>query len=245
MFLLRKADQTMQDFTHVSNFPDYMKKVARFITNQGKRGNKVLDLPAGNGLFADRLKTQGFDVTCGDINSERSEYVHTNMEALLPFEDCTFDFVTCMEGVEHVINPSQLISELARITKHDGHVVITMPNVQNIYSRLKFLFTGVFYQFEPEFLRHPNGRLIDRGHISSLTYTQLNYIFVEAGLTPVLIDGDKFKKKILMPLYLVLGFINLFIYQLKKRTNPELMPYHLMMSSKFLLSRSLIAVWKK
>lgn len=70
-------------------------------------------------------------------------------------------------------------------------------------------------------------------------------MFVESGLTPVLIDGDKFKKKILMPLYLVLGFINLFIYQLKKRTNPELMPYHLMMSSKFLLSRSLIAVWKK
>lgn len=235
----------MQDFTHVSNFPDYMKKVAEFILNKGREGQKILDVPAGNGLFADYLNNHGFDVTCGDINSERPHYVQTNMEAHLPFESSVFDFVTCMEGVEHVINPSQLISELSRITKDGGCVIITMPNVQNIYSRLKFLFTGVFYQFEPEFLRHPNGRLIDRGHISSLTYTQLNYLFEEAGLTPVLIDGDKYKKKILMPIYLMVGLINFFIFKLKQKSNPTLMPYHLMLNSRFLLSRSLIAVWKK
>lgn len=235
----------MQDFTHVSNFPGYMEKVARFVLEVGHPGERVLDMPAGNGLFSDYLRERGFEVTCGDINAERADYVHTNMEIPLPFDGSSFNVVTCMEGVEHVINPAFLISELSRITRPGGHVIVSMPNVQNIYSRLKFLFTGVFYQFEPDFLRHPNGRLIDRGHISSLTYTQLNYFFEESGMRPVMIDGDKFKRKIFLPIYFGIGLINILIFRLKRQKNPALMPYHLMMNSRFLLSRSLIAAWKK
>jgi SAM-dependent methyltransferase len=234
-----------KEFTHYAGYPDYMEMVERIVTRMGKPTDRLLDMPAGNGMFADKLRGHGFVVTCGDINRERTDYVYTNMEQPLPFSDGAFDFVTCMEGIEHVINPASLVSELARIVKPGGHVIITMPNVQNYYSRLKFLFTGFFYQFDSDFLRHPRGKLIDRGHVSSLSYQQLNYIFSEFHLEPVLIDGDRFKKKLLMPVYLLIAAFNLAWYAKKARQPGDPTPYRMLINSKFLFSRSLIAVWKK
>ena len=234
-----------REFTHDSSFTDYMRVVEKILTRLGKPSDSLLDMPAGNGLFADKMRSEGFTVTCGDINREREDYIHVNMEGLLPFETESFDFVTCMEGVEHVINPSQLIAELSRVVKKGGHVVITMPNVQNLYSRLSFFFTGTFYQFDPDFTRHPKGRLIDRGHISPLSYLQMNYIFVEHGLKPVIIDGNKWKKKALLPIYLPIALVNLLFYKIKSRNSVVETPYRLMSNFDYLFSRSLIAVWQK
>lgn len=234
-----------KDFTHDCGFPDYMSVVEKIMTRLGRKSQSLLDMPAGNGMFADQLRTHGFVVTCADINQERPDYVYVNMESPLPFADESFDFVTCMEGIEHVINPTLLVSELSRIVKKGGHVIISMPNVQNYYSRLQFLFTGSFYQFEPEFSRHPEGRTIDRGHISSLSFLQLNYLFEEFRMRPVLIDGNKFKKKIWMPVYLAIAAFNLAWYFIKSRQAVPAAPYSLMMNWKFLLSRTLVACWKK
>ena len=235
----------MQDFTHVSNYPRYMKIVEQFVIANGKPGQAHLDMPAGNGLLADNLIKAGFNSVCGDFNSERSNYIFVNMEGDLPFQDNSFDFITCMEGIEHVINPNHLVQELSRTVKSGGYVVITMPNVQNFYSRLSFLFTGFFYQFNPDFTRHPQGKPLDRGHISPLTYSQLNYLFVENNLQPVHIDGDKFKKKILMPIYLLLAAFNSLFYLSRINSGKTEMPYALMNNSKFFFSRSLVAIWKR
>lgn len=235
----------MQEFTHVSNYPQYMKIVEKFVIDNGKIGQSHLDIPAGNGFLVDNLTKAGFKSVCADFNSERPDYIYVNMEEDLPFENDSFDFITCMEGIEHVINPNHLVEELSRVVKSGGYVVITMPNVQNFYSRLSFLFTGFFYQFNPEFTRHPNGKPVDRGHISSLTFAQLNYLFVESNLQPICIDGDKFKKKLLMPIYLVIALINSIFYRSKINAGRTEMPYALMNNSKFFFSRSLVAIWKK
>jgi SAM-dependent methyltransferase len=234
-----------RDFSHDSSYTDYMRVVEGLVSRLGQASNSLLDMPAGNGLFADKMRGKGFLVTCADINQERPDYVYVNMEERLPFSDESFDFITCMEGIEHVINPTALIAEMSRVVKKGGHIVITMPNVQNLYSRLSFLFTGSFYQFDPDLTRHPAGRLIDRGHISPLSYLQMNYIFIDHGLRPVIIDGNKWKKKILMPIYLPIAFINLLFNRLKSGQGHGDTPYPLMSTPAYLLSRSLIAVWQK
>ena len=234
-----------RDFTHDKSFTDYMKVVEELVSKLGKKLDSLLDMPAGNGLFADKMRSKGFAVTCADINRERPEYVYVDMEKELPFQNESFDFITCMEGIEHVINPSGLISELSRVVKKGGYVIITMPNVQCLYSRLEFLFTGQFYQFDPDFTRHPEGRLVDRGHVSPVSYLQMNYIFMDFGLRPVLIKGNKWKKKILLPIYLPLILINMLFSKLKGSRGEQNAPYQLMTSADYLLSRSLIAVWQK
>lgn len=239
---------SLKDFTHVSNFPGYMKIVNSIVLKTGRPNLSILDVPAGNGLLADSFRYHGHQVTCADINSERKEFDYVNMEQKFPYKDGTFDAVTCLEGIEHTIDPHHLIGELCRITKPDGFIVLSMPNVQSFYSRLKFLFTGIFYGFEPEQPRHLNGRMVDRGHISSLSLVQLTYLFGEYEFKPQLVTGDKIKKKILFPFYAILYIINvlaLWLRSLKTDDTDLKKLFKHLRSFRCLMSRSLIGVFGK
>ena len=166
---------------------------------------RILDLPAGNGLLADALRDAGHEVVCADINRERPDYVFADMARELPFADAEFDAVLCLEGIEHLIDPVRLIAELARVVRQGGTVVISTPNVANFYSRLQFLFTGVPYQFNPAAVPATvAGETTDRGHIFPLSYFQLRYLFEQHGLVTRELLGDRYKRKALLPLYVLL-----------------------------------------
>jgi len=194
----------MSEFTHVANFTGYMAVVARHFSGR-PRGLKILDLPAGNGLLAEALRGMGHTVTCGDINRERPDYEYVDMGALLPLADGAFDAAICLEGLEHLVNPVQLIGELARVVRPGGEIVVSTPNVMNGYSRLHQLFTGAPYQFNPAAAPEvAPGVAADRGHVFPLSYFQLRYLFGQHGARVKLVLGDRYKRKALMPLYLAL-----------------------------------------
>ena len=100
-------------------------------------------------MLSDKLRQDGHVVVSADIKRERSEFVYANMKDKLPFCDGDFDIVICLEGLEHLINPQFAISELCRVCRIGGRVIVSTPNVQNCYSRLHFLCKGYFYQFPP------------------------------------------------------------------------------------------------
>ena len=238
----------LKQFTHVPNFTGYMAVVADLVLSTRRSGLEILDMPAGNGLLAEHLRQRGHKVTCGDINSERPEYVFVNMEKPLPFKDSSFDVVICLEGVEHVVEPYSLIREICRVLRPDGFVVLSSPNVQSLFSRLKFLFTGTFYQFEPEGHQHPRGCLVDRGHVSPLSLVQLDYIFGEFGLVPQTVTGDRIKRKILFPLYCALWASNALALWVRGRRcsrDDVRRLYGFLTHLRPMLSRSLITVWGK
>lgn len=191
-----------RDFSHVGNFTGYMQVVLRLLES-GKRGGKVLDLPAGNGLLAARLREGGRTVVCADINREKPDYIVADMNEPLPFPTGDFDAVVCLEGLEHTLDPAAFIGELCRVTRAGGQIILTVPNIQSAFSRLKFLCTGFFYQFSPwGGVPRPRGEQKDRGHISSLTYLQLRYLFGYNGARLTAVRGDRWKKKWVIPLLL-------------------------------------------
>ena len=191
-------------FSHVGNFTGYMEIVARHFAGR-PQALSILDVPAGNGLLADALRAMGHTVTCGDINRERPDYQYVDMAAPLPFANEAFDAVICLEGVEHLVNPVQLIAELARVTRAGGEIVVSTPNSMALYSRLHQLLTGVPYQFNPAAVPEVGpGVAADRGHVFPLSYFQLRYLFEQHGARVKAVLGDRYKKKALMPLYLCL-----------------------------------------
>jgi SAM-dependent methyltransferase len=42
-------------------------------------------------------------------------------------EDSTYDIITCLEILEHTINPFSAMNELRRISKHDGYILFSAP----------------------------------------------------------------------------------------------------------------------
>ncbi|WP_175804942.1 class I SAM-dependent methyltransferase [Burkholderia ambifaria] len=186
----------------------YMKQVLQYFKASHSRKTKILDIPSGSGAFAASLGALGHEVVQADIHGENDSVV-ANMEAPLPFSNDEFGAVTCLEGVEHVLNPVNLISELVRITKRDGTIIVSTPNVSNLHSRLQFLFTGTFFQFDARGARQTHGAPIDRGHVSPLTPLQLIYVFGAMGCTLEEIRVDRNKRMVLLPVYLLLKPLSL------------------------------------
>ncbi len=199
-----------KDFSHGSKFTDYME-IAVGLVDEGRRGQKILDIPAGNGRLSDRLRERGHDAVAADINRARADYVYANMSEALPFADGEFDTCVCLEGIEHVVDTAAVIREFCRVTKKGGRIIISLPNIQCAFSRFYFLCTGCFYQFVPWNRRQLKpGEMIDRGHISPLGQQQLAYLFENYGARLTKMAGDRWKKKWLIPFlipFIGLGWI--------------------------------------
>jgi len=198
-----------EDFSHVGNFTGYMGRVVTMLGSSS--GEKVLDIPAGNGLLSVALKENGFNVTSADLNQERPDFDYVDMSKPFPYQDNEFDIVVCLEGIEHVLNPTLLAKELIRVCKSGGKIIVSTPNIMNFYSRLQFLFTGSFFQFSPMDITSASEKENkDMGHISPLTYWQLRYLFETYGTALNRIEGDKIKRKVYLPIYLTIALFGIF-----------------------------------
>lgn len=60
----------------------------------------------------------------------------------LPFRSASFDGVNLTEVIEHIEHQAQLVREVGRVLKDGGVFVLSTPNVLNVFSRIRFLFTG-------------------------------------------------------------------------------------------------------
>ena len=231
-----------KDFSNVSNFTDYMAKVYEFIATNYKAPLNILDIPAGNGLLSAKLKVLGHKVISADINNFHTDYVYQNIEEKLKFEDSTFDIVICLEGIEHIVNKWQLVSEFKRVLNKKGKIIISLPNIQNYYSRLTFLFTGEFFLYNIDDTIHPKGKIIDRGHVNRLSFYEIIYMFEEYNLILGDVLGDKFKKKIFFPFYLIINFFQT-LYFVANKKNLKHSCHKFFRSSYLNYSRSLILIF--
>ena len=58
----------------------------------------------------------------------------------LPFFDETFDYVLCSEVLEHMeVDPMYMLTELNRVTKTSGKLILTTPNAVSTWSITKML----------------------------------------------------------------------------------------------------------
>jgi len=168
----------------------------------------VLDVPAGYGHLALRLAELGYDVTCGEIEPEifavpDLRCIRTDLNERIDAADAGFDYVCCVDGLEHMTNPYRAVEELARVLKPGGYAVFSVPNYANLEKRFKFLWHGYLTKPASRAQYEAAGRTLFNFHNSPLTVTLLAFMFEINGLELVDMRRNDFKPKQLLFLPLV------------------------------------------
>jgi 2-polyprenyl-3-methyl-5-hydroxy-6-metoxy-1,4-benzoquinol methylase len=126
-----------------------------FLEKLGK-GNKILDIGCGNGIFLDRLKKQGFGNIAGaDLANYLKDKSHKHIIAdinveKLPIEESSYDVITALQVLEHLENYFLILQEAARVLKPGGYFIFSVPHPFNIFYRIKFALTGNMSGFTPD-----------------------------------------------------------------------------------------------
>jgi len=158
---------------------------------------KVLDIPAGQGAFAKRLESEKFTVWCGDIQPDEhllkeQRLVLLDLNLGLPYKSESFNYVACLEGIEHIENPHSLMREINRVLKIGGKCILSTPNVLSIRSRLSYLLYGYPNYFHLMVEMDPvtgMERRID--HINPITILELRYILAQTGFEIEQVDTNR------------------------------------------------------
>lgn len=111
----------------------------KFVTEW--KGKKVLDVGCGGGFTCEHLSKKGAIVSGVDRSLPSIETAKTHAKEMnlnidyragqgerLPFEDASFDIVTCVDVLEHVTDLNQVLAEINRVLRPGGFFLFDTIN---------------------------------------------------------------------------------------------------------------------
>ena len=126
-----------------------------FLLGHIDRGDRVLDLGCGDGWMTAELSRAGaaptgIEVAQAAIDRARGRYPELDLrlapiDGPLPIEDNACDVVWASEVIEHVADTARWLSEIRRVLRPEGRLLLTTPN----HSRLRLLVAGIELYSEP------------------------------------------------------------------------------------------------
>jgi SAM-dependent methyltransferase len=150
---------------------------------------RVLDVGAGSGELAKQAMALGHDMALCDClpaaewtYHDAGAYTPCDLNEGLPYPDEHFDYVVCLEVIEHMENPLAICRELKRVLRKGGRLFISTPNILSLRSRVKFLLDGsfVFFDQPPIEWDQRDGRA--NVHVYPIRFHELEYYLYKAGL---------------------------------------------------------------
>jgi ubiquinone/menaquinone biosynthesis C-methylase UbiE len=162
----------------------YLDKSILSIT-KFEEGDVILDIGCGQGRFLEKVHSENKNISCFGIDlskemiriaSEKAaENCHFNVGECdsLPYENCSFSKIFCMNSFHHFSDPEKALSEISRVIKGNGEMTIgdvwlplfarqavnailpftktgdyriySKKEMENLFSRYSFEMTNYFY----------------------------------------------------------------------------------------------------
>lgn len=147
-----------------------------------KPGGRLLDVGCGAGFMMRVARQHGFDVMGCDVSDWANQHgraegfdVRVGLLEELAYPAEEFDVVVCNHTLEHVSSPIPFLSEINRILRVEGILVLGVPNIDSLMSRI---------------MRERWGSILPDQHLWHFTPQTLSTMVERSGLKPVYLDSD-------------------------------------------------------
>ena len=143
--------------------------------------------PAGKVDRRSAVSTEGetFDCEIDLFNAEKDPF---------PYPDGHFSSVLCCELIEHLTeDPMHLMSEINRILKPGGHLVLTTPNIgslRGIAASLEGYHPGIFTAY----IRPRADGEVEARHNREYTPKEIERLLLNSGFTVALLETGPFRQ---------------------------------------------------
>ena len=109
-----------------------------------------------------------------------------------PYEDQSFDTVVCGELIEHLFqDPMHLMSEINRILKPSGSVVLTTPNIASLRG-ISAILQGYHPGFFHAYIKPNEAGDVDARHNREYTPGEIYRLLVDSGFEVELLETGPF-----------------------------------------------------
>jgi 2-polyprenyl-3-methyl-5-hydroxy-6-metoxy-1,4-benzoquinol methylase len=177
------TDVSNSDVTTPERERRLLKKLSQYL----KPGESVLDLGCGGGKFTKVIKEAGYYTIGMDISEKALElakkqfpefrFSNLNPDVTIPAPDAEYSAVWCSEVIEHVLDVNIFLSEINRVLKPGGILILTTP----YHGRLKNVLISLLKfdrHFDPE-----------SSHIRFFDRRSLSRCLVKSGFIPLSFGG--------------------------------------------------------
>jgi SAM-dependent methyltransferase len=101
-------------------------------------GTKVLDIGCKHAFLCDYLEERGMNCdyygldisekVIESVKHKKGTFQTCDIMKGLPFDDGKFDYIFCLEVLEHIENPTFLLNQFNRVLNDDGVLLLSVPN---------------------------------------------------------------------------------------------------------------------
>ncbi len=112
---------------------------------------------------------------------------------IFPYADASFDTVLCCELIEHLVaDPMHMMSEINRILKPGGHLVLTTPNLGSLRA-ISAILQGYHPSFFPAYIRpRKEGEEAEARHNREYVPLEVQNLLTDSGFEVVRLETGEF-----------------------------------------------------
>jgi len=156
-------------------YPYSSHYVALMLLNE-KENQRILDIGCGDGNFDSHINPNNYVVGVDFVEENDlirksiKKYYRTDLNNGLPqeiFSEDKFDYILLLDIIEHLVNYNKIIKDAIKLLKDDGKIIISVPNIANIYVRLNLLIGRFPYA---------DKGILDRTHLHFFTLKHLKQL---------------------------------------------------------------------
>lgn len=150
-------------------------------------GDRILDIGCGDGTLYSYIKDKFRKIYGAEIADEAAHLAQKqgmfpsimDVNMSLSYKDNTFDAISCLEVIEHLLNPCHLLSEMYRLLRPGGQLVLTTPNIRNFRNLNTLIFNGIFPHTSSDTF------VWGGGHLHYFTRKDINALLNKAGFKKI------------------------------------------------------------